>query len=107
MKTAFSLKSPSKDIVLNGDQKQKPKPPVKKKSMEFLANALMEKAVAKSQKTVEEATCTSPSRHAPAMLAKSASCPKGLLSSNQTIGKDHTGLALIGANYCSSSDDEL
>ena len=107
MKTAFSLKSPSKDLVLNGDQKHKSKLPVKKKSMEFLANALMEKAVAKSQKTVEEATCTLPSRQPPAMFAKSPSSPNGLLNSNQTGGKNHTGLALIGANYCTSSDDEL
>ena len=107
MKTAFSLKSPSKDLVLNGDQKQKSKLPVKKKSMEFLANALMEKAVAKSQKTVEEATSTLPSRQPPAMFAKSPSSQNGLLNSNQTGGKNHTGLALIGANYCTSSDDEL
>ena len=86
------------------------KPQVKRKSMESLANSLLEKAVAKSLNIQE---FSKPASDPPSLVASIPSKPSlsSVPSNGQSIphsnSRPPTGLAMIGASYCSSSDDEL
>merc|ERR1712192_217220 len=128
MKTAFAVKCPSH----SGEVKKSP--PGSKKSVDFLATSLMERAVAKSLDSCFSSPACNPTLPSSVLsmspsssmasvtptpadlsllstLSTSDSRPelntKAEILKNTANHRESSGLAMIGACYCSSSDDGL